>query len=36
MFEPFENPNPIVVKDVHVFNPKKRKKTCDTNVNCKF
>jgi len=26
MFEPSENPNPIVVKDVHVFNPKKRKK----------
>jgi hypothetical protein len=25
MFEPFENPNPIVVEDVHVSNLKKRK-----------
>jgi hypothetical protein len=37
MFELFENLSPIFVKDVHVFNPKKReKKTFDTNVNCKF
>jgi len=37
MFEPFENPSPIVVKNVHGFNPKKKKKkTFDTNVNCKF
>jgi hypothetical protein len=36
MFEPFENLNPIVVEDVHVFNPKKWKKTFDTNVNHKF
>jgi hypothetical protein len=26
MFEPSENPRPIVVKNVHVFNPKKWKK----------
>jgi hypothetical protein len=25
MFEPFENFSPIVIKDVHVFNPKKQK-----------
>jgi hypothetical protein len=36
MFELSENLNPIVVEDVHVFNPKKWKKTFDTNVNHKF
>jgi len=36
MFEPSKNLNPIVVEDVHVFNPKKWKKTFDINVNHKF
>jgi hypothetical protein len=36
MFEPFENPNPIDVKDVHFLIPKNGEKNCDTNVNRKF
>jgi hypothetical protein len=36
MFEPFENPNHIIVKNVCVFNSQKRNKTFNTNVNCKF
>jgi len=36
MFEPSKNLNPIVVEDVHVFNPKKWKKNFDINVNHKF
>jgi hypothetical protein len=36
MFEPFENLNHIIAKNVCAFNPKKRKKIFNTNVNCKF
>jgi hypothetical protein len=31
MFEYFENPNCIIVEDVHVFNHKRWKKAFDTN-----
>jgi hypothetical protein len=34
MFEPFENPSPIVIKYVHVFNPKKQE--IKTKKNRKF
>jgi hypothetical protein len=31
MFESFENPNPIMIEDVHVFNDKRWKKNSDIN-----
>jgi hypothetical protein len=36
MFEPFENPNHIIVENLCAFNPKKQNKTSNINVNCKF
>jgi hypothetical protein len=36
MFELLENPNPIVIEDVHVFNFKNLKKNLYTNMDHKF